>query len=154
MPAASHTRPGTALVSWADADTVVLADPRRRVPRTGETMVRVCVHGDSRDPWFPSLIASYRLYGELVPLFRREVAEAVVAWCNTEHRANPSYDHAWWEDDTIVVHTPGLVGELGYVPDRVRPDGYGRYAIGAGSWWWQPAVDHPRTAASTVHNGG
>lgn len=135
MPHLPASRPGTALVRWADADTQVLNDPTRRTPHPGEVMVHLCVYGDDSDPHFPAIVTAHRAPGDIAPLFRREVAEAVVAWCNTEHRAAPDCHRVWWQGDTIVLHSPAYTDDPGYTPERVGPDRYGRYAIGA-DWWW------------------
>lgn len=68
-----------------------------------------------------------------MPQFRREVAEAVVAWLNA---TGDGFDGAYWEHDTVVWLQNEHVAQHGYLPNRTEPDQHGRYHIGAGLLPW------------------
>lgn len=111
-------------------EATVLADPERFTAHPGEVLVTPDTHGV--DPAFPALLDTPR-DGWEVPRFRREVAEAVLAWINT---TNDGFDAAYWDSDTVVLIQGEHVGKHGYLPQRIGPDLRLRYSIGSNICTW------------------
>lgn len=146
-PAAAYQpnpQASTALVPWADSDTIILNDLGWMLPQPGEILVWIPdLWGDERDRAFPAQVQPWRWNGFAVPSFRREVAVAVVAATNQIHRYAPlDNDRCWWEDDEVVMHSPIYAADdEDYVDDRIAPNRDGRYSIGGCYWTWQVVPD-------------
>ncbi|MEC3979920.1 hypothetical protein [Amycolatopsis sp. H20-H5] len=95
------------------------------------------------EPYFPALVVPESWNGFANPLFRRDVADAVVAWVNDIYRSyGDDQERAYWDGDTIVHVHPAYVDEDGYTPDRIAPH-EGRYAIGGWEWCWSATDTRP-----------
>jgi hypothetical protein len=125
----SAPHPGT------QATITVEANRRALAADAGEDLVTLPSSG--ADPVFPAVVAN-RGHRQVVPYFRRAVANAIMAWINRLYLANPrDCNRAYWDRDTVVIVTAALVGEDGYLPTRIPPDADGRYCIGGGEWEWK-----------------
>lgn len=111
-----------------------LCDRSLHVPADGEVLV-CCDPDDLLVGAFPAEVEP-RDEGSVVPTFRREIAEAVVAWCTSRHRVDPdSYPQAYLDADGTLVHVhQRLRGLDGYIPWRINPDSSGKYRIDGAEW--------------------
>jgi hypothetical protein len=107
----------------------------------GEQLVTIWMSDD--DPGFPALVSDRRWNGWLSPLFRREVAEAVVDWTNATYARDKerfgddgSGFRARWDGDEILLIDDTFADDPDYEPTRYKPDSDGRYAVGAWMWCW------------------
>ncbi|EWM19634.1 hypothetical protein [Kutzneria sp. 744] len=118
-----------------DGDAAQLADAGRLYPQDGEILVTQGMPG--RDPVFPAIPQpGFHQIQRLVPLFRREVAEVVVAWTNDVYRRHPHGSvRAHWIGDEIEVLSAIDCHREWHSYDWICADKNGRYSI-ASCWVW------------------
>ncbi|SEB46511.1 hypothetical protein SAMN04489727_1965 [Amycolatopsis tolypomycina] len=130
----------------------VLRDAARRPPRPGETLV-TCAPGNPSRSGFPARIET-RPGQAWVPVFRPEIAEAVAAWCTTNHvRCPDEHPLVHFDGDTLVhVHQRWRARDS-YLPWRIGPDADGNYPIAGDEWAFEAVTEksegevHEATAA-------
>jgi hypothetical protein len=138
---------GWALAAPDNIDTSVLQDAQRLVPVGDEELVAVA---DS--PAFPAYVdPTQRWNGWLVPYFRPEVAEVVVAWTVEQHVRDQEAcpDVFYWDHGRLVHLDAQYSGYDGHMPDWADPTDSrgGRICIGGYAWTWERAVPPPQTPA-------
>lgn len=133
----------------------LLWDNRLRITTDGEVLIS-CDPGGTLGGGFPARIEPLGRSGQVVPTFRRDVAEAVAAWCTSRHRNDPDHHpQAYFDGDTLVhVHQHRRVLD-GYTPWRITPTASGCYRIDRAEEWafhlaadTAPAVE---TSAAASH---
>lgn len=131
-------------------ETKLLRDPARRIPVDGEVMVS-CDSGQSGKGVFPARVDPTLVGGDPVPTFRPEIAEAVVAWCNTRHRTDPDrYPQAYFDGTTLVHIHQHLRALDAYVPWRIDPDQHGHYRIDGDEWTWRHVSTSTAVSSATA----
>ncbi|GAB2790511.1 hypothetical protein [Amycolatopsis magusensis] len=118
----------------------VLRDAERHTQLPGETLV-TCDPDNLPVTAFPARIDTGGSSG-WVPVFRPEIAEAVVVWCALNHDSFPK-DHpqVYFDGDTLVHVHQHLRARDGYQPWRIDPDANGNYRIDRGEWTFQAVSD-------------
>lgn len=116
---------------------------------SGEHYVRLACATEPEPPVFPAQIEDERWWGHVRPWFRREIAEAVIAWRAT--RSEPCTD--WCDCSQVTVTLAGgtvTLTDSNTISGPVEPDEQGRYGIGASWWHWElttPPTDPDTDAA-------
>ncbi|OXM59552.1 hypothetical protein [Amycolatopsis vastitatis] len=123
-----------------DRQNEVLRDAARRHPRPGETLV-TCDPTTLPGSAFPARIDAWpeRAW---VPVFRPEIAEAVAAWCTTNHARRPDeHPQVYFDGDTLVHVHQHLRARNGYLPVRISPDPDGNYRIDTPEWAFEVVTE-------------
>lgn len=118
--------------AFLDRQEEVLRDVDRRL-RPGETLV-TCDPGNPPRSGFPARIET-RPGRAWVPVFRPEIAEAVAAWCATNHvRCPDEHPQVYFDGDTLVHVYQHRRARDGYLPWHIDPDADGNYPIVGDEW--------------------